>query len=86
VLISADYKQLELRLMAHFSQDPGLVGAFRYVGDCSAACADPFKQLAAKWKNLPSADAVSDEDRTRVKGLAYGMVYGSGGALHVESS
>ena len=80
VLVSADYKQLELRLMAHMSEDPGLVAAFRDVGSSAEACADPFKMLAAKWRKLPSPDDVSDDERALVKGLAYGMVYGSGPA------
>ena len=42
VLISADYGQIELRLMAHFSQDPHMLAAL-------STPDDPFKKLAAQW-------------------------------------
>jgi len=41
VLLSADYCQIELRLMAHFSGDEQLLAAL--------AAGDPFRQLAAQW-------------------------------------
>jgi DNA polymerase family A len=46
VLLSADYRQIELRMMAHLSRDEGL---------CSLLCqtqTDPFRMLAAKWLRL----------------------------------
>lgn len=43
VLLSADYGQIELRLMAHFSKDPQLLAAL-------ATPDDPFKELAARWR------------------------------------
>lgn len=43
VLLSADYGQIELRLMAHFSGDPHLLAAL-------ATPDDPFKELAARWR------------------------------------
>lgn len=80
VLIAADYRQLELRLMAHFSGDSNLVSAFNDVGGDACAAADPFRELAAKWKRLAAPTDVSDTDRAMVKSLAYGVVYGSGPA------
>jgi hypothetical protein len=51
VLLSADYCQIELRLMAHFSGDAQLLAAL--------AAGDPFKQLAAQWLK-------KDQDQVRV--------------------
>jgi hypothetical protein len=45
VLLGADYKQLELRLMAHFSGDSILLSAL-------SSAADPFVELAANWLGL----------------------------------
>jgi DNA polymerase-1 len=45
VLLSADYKHLELRIAAHFSGDENLLNVFRRGGD-------PFKIIAAKWLNI----------------------------------
>jgi hypothetical protein len=47
VLLGADYRQLELRLMAHFSGDANLLAALRFQES------DPFVNLAANWLNLP---------------------------------
>lgn len=43
-IVSADYAHLELRIMAHFSQDQGLCRVLR-----DSQC-DPFKMLAAQWQ------------------------------------
>lgn len=47
VLLSADYSQLELRLMAHFSGDGGLCDTLR------DPTQDPFRTLAAHWQQMP---------------------------------
>ena len=52
IMLSADYCQLEFRLMAHFSQDGGLCKMFNDSRN------DPFKLLAADWLNA-SLDTVS---------------------------
>lgn len=46
VLLSADYSQIEMRLLAHFSRDALLCQAFRQGRDV-------FQTLAASWKNIP---------------------------------
>ena len=74
VLVSFDYKQLELRIMAHLSHDCGLVVAFVERPD-----SDPFRVLAARWLGADERD-VRPFDRARAKALAYATLYGSGPA------
>jgi len=74
VLLSADYKQLELRMMAHLSGDPILIAMLQDINN------DPFVQLAAKWLGKQSIAAVTPEDRARAKKLAYALLYGMGAA------
>ena len=72
VLLSADYSQIELRLMAHVARDEGLIAAFES-GD------DVFKQMAARWEECEVSE-VSAESRGRAKTLCYGVLYGAGKA------
>ncbi len=67
-IVSADYSQVELRLMAHFSQDEHLLSAFRNGEDIHAA-------TAAKIYGLPIADVSSDQ-RRRAKTANFGIIYG----------
>jgi hypothetical protein len=50
VILDADYNQIELRVMAHASQDAALMAAF------GSACGDVFKALGAKWLKKPEAE------------------------------
>lgn len=68
LFLSADYSQIELRLMAHFSQDPHLVEAFRSGQDIHAA-------TAAKIFNIP-IEHVSKEQRRQAKTANFGIIYG----------
>lgn len=68
LLISADYSQLELRILAHMSEDPGLVGAFREDRDVHRA-------TAAEVFGLPP-EQVPDELRSRAKAINFGIIYG----------
>ncbi|MCQ2345813.1 MAG: DNA polymerase I [Paludibacteraceae bacterium] len=68
MFLSADYSQIELRLMAHFSQDPHLLEAFRQGQDIHAA-------TAAKIFGVP-IDQVSKEQRRRAKTANFGIIYG----------
>ena len=68
LFLSADYSQIELRLMAHFSQDPHLVEAFRFGQDIHAA-------TAAKIFNVP-IEAVTREQRRQAKTANFGIIYG----------
>ncbi|GIL88385.1 hypothetical protein Vretifemale_16356, partial [Volvox reticuliferus] len=71
VILTADYKQIELRLMAHFSNDTALCELLRNPNQ------DPFTLLAAEWKRVP-VQQVTPEVRVQAKRLAYGMLYGMG--------
>lgn len=68
LFLSADYSQIELRLMAHFSQDPHLVEAFRTGQDIHAA-------TAAKIFNVPISQVTKDQ-RRQAKTANFGIIYG----------
>lgn len=68
VLFSADYSQMELRLMAHFSQDPTLVSAFQ-------AGLDIHRATAAEVFGVPLEDVTSDQ-RSTAKTVNFGIMYG----------
>jgi len=68
VLLSADYSQIELRLLAHFSDDPLLVEAFRR-GD------DIHTLTAARVFGVPPL-MIDAEQRRRAKAVNFGIVYG----------
>ncbi len=67
-IISADYSQIELRIMAHLSQDEGLLKAF-------AAGEDIHRATAAEVFGVPVAD-VSSEQRRYAKTINFGLIYG----------
>ncbi|MDR1130232.1 MAG: DNA polymerase I [Prevotellaceae bacterium] len=68
ILLSADYSQIELRLMAHLSQDTGMIEAFMQGEDIHAA-------TAAKIYHIDIAQ-VSKEQRYRAKTANFGIIYG----------
>ncbi len=68
LLLSADYSQVELRIMAHLSGDESLIEAFRKGEDIHAATA---ARLFGK-----SLDEVSSEERRRAKTANFGIIYG----------
>jgi DNA polymerase I len=68
VLITADYSQIELRLLAHLSRDPALIEAFRTDQDIHT-------QVAAQIHGVP-IDQVSREQRSGAKMVNFGIVYG----------
>jgi DNA polymerase-1 len=67
-LMTADYSQIEMRIMAHLSRDAGLIEAFRSGEDLHTF-------VASRAFDLP-IDAVDPELRRRVKAMTYGLVYG----------
>jgi DNA polymerase-1 len=69
-LLSADYSQIELRVLAHLAEDPGLIEAFEAGEDIHRATAARIFGL------LPGA--VTAELRGRAKAINFGVVYGMG--------
>jgi len=67
-IVSADYSQIELRIMAHLSQDEGLLKAF-------AAGEDIHRATAAEIFGV-ERDAVSSEQRRYAKVINFGLIYG----------
>ncbi|MBK6291533.1 MAG: DNA polymerase I [Ignavibacteria bacterium] len=70
VILSADYSQIELRIMASFSKDPNLIAAF-------ASGADIHSATAAILFDVP-IDAVSGDQRRVAKTVNFGIMYGQG--------
>ncbi|WP_147652880.1 DNA polymerase I [Vulcaniibacterium gelatinicum] len=68
VLVACDYSQIELRIMAHLSQDPGLLRAFE-------AGADIHRATAAEVFGKPM-DAVTANERRAAKAINFGLMYG----------
>ncbi|MBW8844478.1 MAG: DNA polymerase I [Burkholderiales bacterium] len=69
-IVSADYSQIELRIMAHISEDPGLLKAFQEGQDVHRA-------TASEVFNVPLAE-VSNEQRRYAKTINFGLIYGMG--------
>ncbi len=67
-LLTADYSQIEMRIMAHLSEDPGLIEAFN-------SGEDLHRFVGARVFGVEPAD-VTAPMRTKVKAMSYGLVYG----------
>lgn len=68
VILSADYSQIELRVMAHMAQDANLLTAFRSQTDVHTLTATEIFDI--------SADEVGDEHRRTAKAVNFGLIYG----------
>ena len=68
ILLSADYSQIELRIMAHLSRDDGLMAAFSAEEDVHLA-------TAAEVFDLPLEQVTSDQRRS-AKAINFGLIYG----------
>ena len=66
--IDADYSQIELRILAHISEDENMIEAFN-LGE------DIHKQAASKVLNIP-IEEVTKEERSKAKAVNFGIVYG----------
>jgi len=69
LLLSADYSQVELRILAHYSQDESLIEAFQ----CGE---DIHRRTAAEVAGI-APEQVSPEQRGRAKAVNFGIIYGS---------
>lgn len=81
LLLSADYSQVELRILAHFSEDPAMLQAFHEGLDIHA-------QTAAEMFEKPLKDVTKD-DRSKAKAINFGLMYGQSSFglsqnLHIE--
>jgi DNA polymerase-1 len=70
VLVSADYSQIELRIMAHLSEDPALLRAFHEGRDIHRA-------TAGEIFGVPPEDVTVDQ-RRYIKAVNFGLIYGMG--------
>ncbi|CAK8696874.1 unnamed protein product [Clavelina lepadiformis] len=68
VMVSADYSQLELRMMAHMSEDDALLHILNSNGDV-------FRMIASQFLEKLCHE-VNDEERTTAKRICYGILYG----------
>jgi len=68
-MLSADYSQVELRILAHYSGDQSLIDAF-------TSGEDIHRRTAAEVAGVP-LDEVSGEQRARAKAVNFGIIYGS---------
>ncbi|GAB2275633.1 hypothetical protein Dimus_010390 [Dionaea muscipula] len=71
LLLTADYSQIELRLMAHFSNDSYLIELL------SKPHGDAFTMIASRWTGKAEI-AVTSKERDHTKRLVYGILYGMG--------
>lgn len=69
VLLSSDYSQVELRVLAHVAKDPNLIAAFQ-------ADADIHTSTAMRVFNIEKAEAVTPNDRRSAKAVNFGISYG----------
>lgn len=69
VLVSADYSQVELRILAHYSGDESLIDAFERGEDI-------HRRTAAEVAGV-TPDEVDDDQRARAKAVNFGIIYGS---------
>ena len=70
VILSADYSQVELRIMAHYSQEPELINAFK-------SDADIHTRTAALVNGISESEVTSDQRRS-AKVVNFGIMYGAG--------
>ncbi|MCM8771060.1 MAG: DNA polymerase I [Candidatus Omnitrophica bacterium] len=67
-LLSSDYSQIELRILAHFSKDPSLIKAFEQDKD--------IHRFTASLLYATDEDSVTDEMRETAKRINFGIIYG----------
>jgi len=78
VLLSVDYSNIELRMMAHFSRDQSLMEMFKMK-------VDVLSEMAARMFHKSSAEDVTAQERATAKSCVYGCLYGAGEALVADN-
>jgi len=84
LLLSADFCQVEVRLLAHYSEDPALLNAFAEPppgtvdGVEQGKSEDFFRRLARHWHKVPPDVPISVAERSAAKEMCYGIIYGAG--------
>ncbi|XP_050442500.1 DNA polymerase theta [Adelges cooleyi] len=76
-LVSVDFCQIELRVLAHLSKDNSLLSALKSSGDV-------FINMSSKWHKIPASE-VCDELRQKTKQVCYGILYGMGAVTLSET-
>jgi len=66
VLVSADYSQIEMRVLAHITRDVSMISLFKAGGDI-------YRQLAARMLTKPVA-TIDDDERNKAKVICLGIV------------
>ncbi|MGE0089844.1 MAG: DNA polymerase I, partial [Bacteroidales bacterium] len=69
VLLAADYSQIELRIMAHLSQDPNMISAFKNNEDIHTS-------TAAKIFHISNLNDITSDQRRKAKTANFGIIYG----------
>lgn len=82
MLVSSDKDQVEFRIFAHLSEDPGLIETFKHA---DATGGDAFTVIGSQIYGDPNFKK-ADKRRGLVKGVIYGRLYGSGVAKMAETA
>jgi len=79
-LVSVDYDQIEMRLFAHYTQDPDIIAAFAADGDFFINSANKMYGLSLTINDKMFKLRETDKDplRQTLKNLSYGLIYGEG--------
>ncbi|KAF0975219.1 hypothetical protein FDP41_005972 [Naegleria fowleri] len=78
VMLSVDYKNIELRILAHFSKDPALTEILKNESR------DIFEEIARNFWNIPEGEVIPQTYRSLVKQIIYGISYCMGAATLSE--
>jgi DNA polymerase-1 len=84
-LVSVDYDQIEMRLLAHYSQDPAIIAAFREPGDFFMNSVNRMYHLHETDKKFKRPQD-KEPLRNKVKTLGYGLIYGEGAKTFAEKA
>lgn len=77
ILVSCDYSQMELRLLAHYSEDPALIEAFRKADEEDGDFFNEIGKLVFHAENFDRHTPEFKKQGKNVKTLMYGMIYGA---------